>query len=97
LSLLNRQNATAGFVRNERGDISNSPAVQKAWQDRRAQIFLRFARFPVVRVPGTDCISETLVQFADLRYTQPGNSRGPFSLELPVACPAGSPVGSDIK
>ena len=95
LSLLNGQNATADFVRHERGDTSSSPVVQKAWQDRRAQIFLRFARFPVVRVPGADCVTQTLVQFADLRYTQPGSSRGTFSLELPVACPTGSPVGSN--
>jgi inner membrane protein len=95
LSLLNGQNATADFVRHERGDTSNSPSVQQAWRDRRAQIFLGFARYPVVRVAGADCLSETLVQFADLRYTQPGSSRGTFSLELPVACPARPSVGSE--
>ncbi|HET6891845.1 MAG TPA: metal-dependent hydrolase [Pyrinomonadaceae bacterium] len=95
LSLLRGQNAAAGFVRHERGDISNSPAVERVWQDRRAQIFLRFARFPVVQVVGADCLTETLVQFADLRYTQPGSTRGTFSLELPVECPTGPIVGSE--
>jgi inner membrane protein len=95
LSLLNGQNASNGFVRYERGDTSNSPAVHQAWQDRRAQIFFRFARFPVVRIAGPDCLTETLVQFADLRYTQPGSSRGTFSLELPVACPGRPTVGSE--
>ncbi len=95
LSLLNGRNAAGDFVRHERGDISNSPAVEQAWRDRRAQVFLRFARFPGVRVAGADCLTETLVQFADLRYTQPGSSRGTFSLELPVDCPARPTVGSE--
>ena len=97
LSLLSGRNAAAGFVRHERGDISDSPAVEKAWQDRRAQIFLRFARFPVARVVGADCLTETLVQFADLRYTQPGSTRGTFSLELPVECPTRPIVGSNTE
>lgn len=95
LSLLNRQNAADDFVRHERGDISNSPALEQAWRDRRTQVFLRFARFPVARVVGADCVTQTLVQFADLRYTQPGSSRGTFSLELPVECPARTTVGSE--
>jgi hypothetical protein len=57
-----------------------------ASRDYRARIFLDFARFPVVETRG-DCLTETFVQFADLRYTEPG-SRGTFSLELPVECPA---------
>jgi inner membrane protein len=61
--------------------------VAQASKDERAEIFLNFARFPAVRVEG-DCLSRTLVQFADLRYTDPGASRGgSFSLELPVECP----------
>lgn len=95
LSVLSGRNDAAGFVRHERGDISNSPAVEQAWQDRRAKIFLRFARFPVVHVVGADCLTETLVQFADLRYTQPGSTRGTFSLELPVECPTRPIVGSE--
>ncbi len=88
LSLVDGHNASVNLIRHERADNSPSPAVEKASQDRRAEIFLGFARFPVARVLGADCLSETLVQFADLRYTQPGNARGSFALELPVECPA---------
>lgn len=63
-------------------------AVAQATRDSRSQVFLGFARFPVVRVVGEDCVTQTLVQFADLRYTEPGRSRGTFALEVPVECPA---------
>jgi inner membrane protein len=60
--------------------------IGRAMDDERAAIFLDFARFPVTRVEG-DCVSRALVQFADLRYTEPGNTgRGNFSLNVPVAC-----------
>jgi inner membrane protein len=55
--------------------------------DERSKVFLGFARFPVARIVG-DCISETLVQLADLRYTEPGGGRrGTFSVEVPIECP----------
>ncbi len=62
--------------------------VQKASLDRRAQILLGFSRFPVAEVRGQDCLSQTLVQFADVRYTEPGSGRGSFSLDVPVDCPS---------
>jgi len=74
-------------VRHERADASNSRTVWTAIEDNSARVFLGFARFPVVTVVGEDCITQTLVQFADLRYTEPGSNRGTFSLEVPVACP----------
>ena len=59
-----------------------------AARDGRAQIFLNFARFPAARLRG-DCLSETLVQLADIRYTEPGaGRRGTFNLEFPVECEA---------
>jgi hypothetical protein len=60
----------------------------QASSDRRAQILLGFARFPIARVENDNCIGQTLVQFADLRYTEPGASRGNFSVDIPVECPA---------
>jgi inner membrane protein len=63
-------------------------------QDRRAQVFFGFARFPVVQLADHDCVTQTLVQLADLRYTEPGRSRGTFSLELPVECPNQQVIGS---
>jgi inner membrane protein len=62
-------------------------ALKEISFDRRAQIFLGFARFPVAKLSDMDCTEQSLVQLADLRYTEPGNSRGTFSLELPVDCP----------
>ena len=56
--------------------------------DPRAQVLLGFARFGLAQVEGENCIGQTLVQFADLRYTEPGGSRGNFSLNVPVECPA---------
>jgi len=60
--------------------------IAEADHDKRAQVFLGFARFPGFRVVDESCATQTLVQFADLRYTEPGNGRGTFSLELPVEC-----------
>jgi inner membrane protein len=62
--------------------------VLTASQDPRAQVLLGFARFPIARVENDNCTGQTLVQFADLRYTEPGVTRGSFSLNVPVECPA---------
>lgn len=67
-------------------DSLSSPAVSEASKDYRAQVFLGFARFPVANVADPNCTTQTLVQFADLRYTEPGSSRGTFALEVPVDC-----------
>jgi inner membrane protein len=61
--------------------------VSSASRDPRAQVLLGFARFPMARLESNNCIGQTLVQFADLRYTEPGASRGNFSLSVPVECP----------
>ena len=62
-------------------------AVDKVSTERPARIFLDFARFPVAQLADPNCTTATLVQLADLRYTEPGSSRGTFTLELPVECP----------
>ncbi len=89
LSLLTRK--PEDVVRYEKPSQEMSSLVQKASEGRRAQILLGFARFPVVQLPDIDCTTQTLVQFADLRYTEPGKSRGTFSLEVPVDCPVQRP------
>lgn len=86
LSLLNRQAALGNPDREDRAEPPGSQVVERAAQDRRAQILLEFARFPVVRVVDADCLTQTLVQFADLRYTKPGSQRGTFALEIPIEC-----------
>ena len=62
--------------------------VANAEQDRRVREFMLFARFPIAVPASSDCIGQTLVQFADLRYTEPGAARGTFSVNVPVDCPA---------
>jgi inner membrane protein len=61
-------------------------AARAAATDERAKIFLGFARFPAVRVEAQSCAEASLVQFADLRFTEPGGARrgGNFSLEVAV-------------
>jgi inner membrane protein len=62
-------------------------ALRTVSHEKPAHIFLGFARFPVARLSDPGCTTQTLVQLADLRYTEPGKSRGTFGLELPVECP----------
>jgi len=62
-------------------------ALQEVSAQKPARVFLGFARFPVAQFADQSCTTETLLQLADLRYTQPGRSRGTFALDLPVDCP----------
>jgi inner membrane protein len=79
----------SGAARFEKPQGDDALAFERAAKDWRAQIFLDFARFPATRIEG-DCLSGLLVQFADLRYTEPGaGGRGAFSLSVPVTCDAG--------
>ena len=87
LYLLGGAGGTPRVVRFEKPDAASARLIALASKDRRARIFLEFARFPVERVTDADCVTQTLVQFADLRYTEPGRSRGNFSVEVPVECP----------
>jgi inner membrane protein len=81
-----RRSGTVEIVRHERPEAHKSPIVEEALNTRPARIFLEFARFPVLRVEGMDCTTQTFVQLADLRYTEPGNTRGVFGLNIPVEC-----------
>jgi inner membrane protein len=85
---LTQSSSTANLVRYERPEVLEPNVMSKALQDYRAQVFLDFARFPVAKIAGADCTTQTLVQLADLRYTEPGRQRGTFTLEVPVECPA---------
>ncbi|HLA12580.1 MAG TPA: metal-dependent hydrolase [Pyrinomonadaceae bacterium] len=76
------------FVRHERPEILEPAVASRALTSRPARVFLGFARFPVARLSDANCTSSTLVQLADLRYTEPGSRRGTFSVEIPVECPA---------
>ena len=87
VSLLGKQREPGNVVRHPRPEAVQSPVVTKGMDNYPARVFLDFARFPVVRVIGEDCLTETLVQFADLRYTEPGSGRGTFTLDVPLECP----------
>lgn len=88
LTLLGNLPGSSNITRFEKPTGLTAAAVeQAAGHDSRAQVFLGFARFPVVELTGEDCATQTLVQFADLRYTEPGKGRGTFSLDVPVECP----------
>jgi inner membrane protein len=87
-NLILGESAVTDFVRYEKPTAELDAALKEISNDRRAQAFLGFARFPVAKLQDSDCTTQTLVQLADLRYTEPGSSRGTFSLQLPVDCPA---------
>jgi inner membrane protein len=84
----NRSTSTQSFERYEKPTGPGEQLVSTAARDPRAQSLLGFARFPIARVDTDNCVGQTLVHFADLRYTEPGTSRGNFSLSVPVECPA---------
>ncbi len=84
---LRSPSSKTNIVRFEKLSGNKAEIASKAAVDDRAEIFLGFARFPVARVVGDDCLTQTLVQFADLRYTEPGRGRGTFALDVPVECP----------
>ena len=84
----NRAGPKPAIERYEKPIGQNERLLSQASRDPRAQVLLGFARFPIARVESDNCIGQALVQFADLRYTEPGASRGGFSLSVPVECPA---------
>ena len=57
-------------------------------QQKPGRVFLGFARFPVMQLEDPECITQTLVHLADLRYTEPRRSRGTFAVSIPIDCPA---------
>ena len=83
-----KDSPTPPVKRYEKPTGQRAQIISIAERDRRAQILLGFARFPIARVDADNCVGQALVQFADLRYTEPGVSRGNFSVNIPVDCPA---------
>lgn len=87
LSLTDNNSDHRNAVRYEKPEALNPQILAQASNHYSSRVFLGFARFPVARLEGEDCVTQTLVQFADLRYTEPGQNRGTFSLQVPVVCP----------
>jgi inner membrane protein len=80
-------------IRYEKPTGELKAALDSISQQKPVRVFLGFARFPVLQLSDPDCVTRTLVQLADLRYTEPGSSRGNFSLEVPVDCPTNEQSG----
>jgi len=84
---LNGQTPAGRVVRYAKPEGPLAAAMQEVASRKPARVFLGFARFPVARLADWNCTTQPLLQLADLRYTEPGNSRGTFALDLPVDCP----------
>ena len=84
---LNGQTPAGRVVRYAKPEGPLAAAMQIVAARKPARVFLGFARFPVARLADASCTTQTLLQLADLRYTEPGNSRGTFAVDLPVDCP----------
>jgi inner membrane protein len=69
---------------------ADAEIVSRASEDAAARVLLDFARFPVARVQRSG-EAGWVVQFADLRFTEPGARArvGGFALDVPVEMPAG--------
>lgn len=68
----------------------DAEVVRRASEGARARVLLDFARFPVARVRRAGA-GGLVVQFADLRYTEPGTRArvGGFALDVPVETSTG--------
>jgi inner membrane protein len=84
---LNAANASPRVIRYEKPSGVLAQVMNTVEQRKPARVFLGFARFPVARLADPDCATQTFIQLADLRYTEPGRSRGTFAVDLPVDCP----------
>jgi inner membrane protein len=84
---LNGQTPAGPVIRYVKPSGKLEAALEEAAREKPGRVFLGFARFPVARLANPDCTTQTLLQLADLRYTEPGRSRGTFAVELPVDCP----------
>ena len=80
-------NSTGNAVRYAKPEGELKQAMDTIAQQRPVRVFLGFARFPVAQLEDPGCTTQALVQLADLRYTEPGQSRGSFTLDVPVDCP----------
>jgi inner membrane protein len=91
LSLRHTRPEDVRFVsRHERPTGEDEEVVRRASEDPAARVLLDFARFPAARVQRSGPAG-WVVQFADLRFTEPGARArvGGFALDVPVGPSAG--------
>ena len=84
---LNGETPAGRVVRYPKPSGKLAAVLDRVAQQKPARVFLGFARFPVAGLTDPNCTTQTFVQLADLRYTEPGRSRGTFAVDLPVDCP----------
>lgn len=89
---LNSQ-TSGSVIRYPKPNGALAAALEEISGQKPSYVFLGFARFPVARLVDPSCTTQTIVQLADLRYTEPGSSRGTFAVELPVDCRDQSIIG----
>jgi inner membrane protein len=94
---LNGQTPDDRVLRFEKPTGPVAAALAEVSGQKPARVFLGFARFPVAQLADPSCTTQTLLQLADLRYTEPGNKRGTFALELPVDCPDQNVMRADER
>lgn len=93
---LNGQTPAGRVIRYPKPSGQLAAALEAASREKPAHVFLGFARFPVVRLADPSCTTQTLLQLADLRYTEPGTSRGTFAVDLPIDCPEQGSMGTSV-
>jgi hypothetical protein len=80
-----RPEAVIGYTHFDKPAGEDLELVRRAAEGEAARVLLDFARFPVARLGRTES-GGRVVQFADLRYTEPGARArvGGFALDVPV-------------
>jgi inner membrane protein len=94
--VLNGETPAGRVIRYPRPSGPLAAALEAASREKSARVFLGFARFPVARLADPSCTTQTLLRLADLRYTEPGRSRGSFAVDLPVDCPEQGSTGTSM-
>lgn len=93
---LNGQTPAGRVIRYPKPSGQLAAALEAASREKPARVFLGFARFPVAQLADPSCTTQTLLRLADLRYTEPGTSRGTFAVDLPVDCPEQGSAGTSM-
>src|SRR5262249_51131800 len=83
---LNSEPNLSALVRFENPQPTPTTLLDPVMMHPRSQTFMEFSRFLDIQI-GPNCVNQTVVHFAHLRYTQPVSGRGTFALDVPVECP----------
>jgi inner membrane protein len=76
----------ARMVKYEKPEGASKEVVDLALKDNRVEIFMRFARFPALAIKD-QVGGKKVIQFADLRFGEPGTNQRNMALEVTVPSP----------